>query len=167
MGKKVTNQVTPPGSGPARAQRAQTESAGPEPGGPIEMPPPTPDPEVLETPRRRRFAAEYKQQILRQADACPPGGLGELLRREGLYSSHLNTWRRQRDQGVLAALTPQKRGRKARQLDPMRTENQRLLRENERLAARLRQAEAIIDVQKKVSELLGIPLKPLDFGEHA
>lgn len=167
MGKKVTNQVTPPGSGPARAQRAKEESAGPEPGGPIGQTPPPPNPEVLETPRRRRFDATYKLQILQQADACPPGQLGELLRREGLYASHLTTWRQQRDRGVLAALTPRKRGRKARQPDPLRTENQRLLRENERLAARLRQAEAIIDVQKKVSELLGIPLKPLDFGEHA
>lgn len=164
MVKKLNSgSLSPPGAGPERAQHKREESEGPAPGGPLTQPA-TPDPEVREKPVRRRFTAEYKQQVLNQADACEgqAGKLGALLRREGLYSSHLSTWRKQREQGTLAALTPKRRGRKARQPDPLAAENRRLQRENERLAARLRQAEAIIDVQKKVSEILGIPLKNLD-----
>lgn len=167
MSKNVNHPTTPPGSGPERTPREQKESEGPEPGGPSGQTPPPANPEVLETPRRRHFDATYKLQILQQADACPTGQLGELLRREGLYASHLNTWRQQRERGALAGLTPHKRGRKARQVDPLQTENQRLQRENVRLTARLRQAEAIIDVQKKVAELLGIPLKPHPDDESA
>jgi len=116
-----------------------------------------PDPEVPEKPVRRRFTAKYKLDILRQADACnEPGSLGSLLRREGLYSSNLTTWRRQRDEGTLAALTPKQRGRKASLPDP---EIERLRKENTRLAKRLKQAELIIDVQKKVSQILGITLE--------
>jgi transposase-like protein len=92
--------------------------------------------------------------------------VGELLRREGLYSSHLTSWRRQRDEGSLAGLTPKRRGRKAKRKDALAKENERLRRSNQRLAERLRQAETIIDVQKKVSEMLGIPLKSPDDGEH-
>ena len=93
-----------------------------------------PSPEVLERPVRRRFTVEYKLRILAEADACSePGMLGELLRREGLYSSHLSTWRRQRDEGVLAGLTPKRRGRKAKPKNPLADENRRLQRENERL----------------------------------
>jgi transposase len=125
------------------------------------------DPEVPERPARRRFLAEYKLQILRQADACEESGqLGELLRREGLYSSHLSTWRKQREQGTLDALTPKKRGRKPRDNDPLIEENRRLERVNKRLVERLRQAEVIIDVQKKVAEILGIPLQSPEPGEH-
>ncbi len=120
-------------------------------------------PEVLEKPVRRRFTVEYKARIVAEADACTESGmLGELLRREGLYSSHLSAWRRQRDEGVLAGLTPKRRGRKAKPKNPLADENQRLQRENERLKERLRQAEVIIDVQKKVSEMLNIPLKTPD-----
>jgi transposase-like protein len=119
-----------------------------------------PSPEVAEKPTRRRFTAEYKLRILAEADACSePGMLGELLRREGLYSSHLSTWRRHRDEGVLAGLTPKRRGRKANPKNPLADENERLRRENQRLKEQLRQAELIIDVQKKVSEMLDIPLK--------
>ena len=126
-----------------------------------------PSPEVLEKPVRRRFTVEYKARILAEADACTqPGMLGELLRREGLYSSHLSTWRRQRDAGALAGLTPKRRGRKARPKNPMADENEQLRRENRRLTEQLRQAELIIDVQKKVSEMLNIPLKTPD-GEEA
>ena len=126
-----------------------------------------PSPEVLEKPVRRRFAVEYKMRILAEADACSePGMLGELLRREGLYSSHLSTWRRLRDEGVLAGLAPKRRGRKAKPKNPLADENRRLERENERLKEQLRQAELIIDVQKKVSEMLNIPLKSPD-GEEA
>ena len=114
-------------------------------------------PEVAEKARRRRFEATYKLRVLEEADRCTePGQLGELLRREGLYSSHLSAWRRQRDDGALDALAPKKRGRKAKRKDAVTLENERLTRENERLAERLRQAEAIIEVQKKVSEMLGI-----------
>jgi transposase-like protein len=119
-----------------------------------------PSPEVLEKPVRRRFTVEYKAKILAEADACTePGQLGELLRREGLYSSHVSTWRKQRDAGALAGLAPRRRGRKARPKNPLNDENERLRRENQRLKEQLRQAELIIDVQKKVSEMLNIPLK--------
>ena len=113
--------------------------------------------EVREKPVRRRFAADYKLRIVREADACTQSGqLGALLRREGLYASHLTTWRRQRDAGALAALKPQRRGRKPQTVSPLTADNERLRRENERLTARLKQAETIIDVQKKVCELLGL-----------
>ena len=123
--------------------------------------------EVLEKPVRRRFTVEYKTRILAEADACTePGMLGELLRREGLYSSYLTTWRRQRDDGALAGLTPKRRGRKPKPKNALADENKRLGRENERLKEQLRQAELIIDVQKKVSEMLNIPLKT-PAGEEA
>src|SRR5574337_592876 len=124
-----------------------------------------PDPEVPTKAVRRRFTADYKRRILTLADACTePGSLGTLLRREGLYSSNLTAWRRQRDAGTLSALTPQKRGRKAPARDPLRLENARLRQENDRLTRRLRQAELIIDVQKKVSQILGIPLATAEAG---
>jgi transposase-like protein len=113
-----------------------------------------PDPEVLAKAQRRQYSAEYKRRILQEYEACT--GLGEkgaLLRREGLYSSHLTTWRRQRERGELEGLAPQKRGPKA---DPQTAELARLQRENERLHKRLEQAELIIEVQKKVSQILGI-----------
>ena len=123
-------------------------------------------PEVSEKPVRRRFTAEYKLRILAEADACTErGALGELLRREGLYSSHLSTWQKQREEGVLAGLTPKRRGRKARPKNPLADENARLQRENRRLAEKLRQAELVIDVQKKVSEMLNIPLATPDEKE--
>jgi len=119
--------------------------------------PNTPDPEVPEQAQRRRFTAAYKARILAAADACSePGQIGALLRREGLYSSHLSTWRRQRQAGTLAALAPQRRGRQGP--PPLEQEVQRLKRENARLAQRLAQAEAVIEVQKRLSALLEIPL---------
>ena len=124
---------------------------------------PIPDPAVPEKPLRRRFTAEYKLRVLREADrSTEPGQLGALLRREGLYSSHLTTWRQQCDTGALAGLRPKRRGRKPRASDPLIAKNQRLKRENQRLAKKLRQAETIIEVQKKLSEVLGIPLPPPD-----
>lgn len=124
-----------------------------------------PNPEVRDKPTRRRFTAEYKLRILTLADACTEAGsLGALLRREGLYASNLNTWRHQRERGVLSALTPKKRGRKESVRDPLVAENEKLRRENERITKRLRQAEIIIDVQKKVSQILGIPLATPEEG---
>lgn len=120
---------------------------------------PAPDPEVTARHARRRFTTKYKLEILRRADACTqPGQLGELLRKDGLYSSHLVTWRRQREEG----LTPKKRGRKAEVVDPR---VKKLEQENRRLERRLQKAEAIIDFQKKVHELLEIPLKPFQSEE--
>ena len=119
-----------------------------------------PDPEVVPKADRRRFTAEYKRRILQAADACAePGEVGTLLRREGLYSSHLTTWRQQRQRGELQGLTPAKRGRKA---DPQAAEIARLQRETERLKAQLARAELIIDVQKKLSQMLGLPETPSD-----
>ncbi len=124
-----------------------------------------PDPEVLAKAARRRFTAEYKLRVLTLADACnEPGCLGKLLRREGLYASNLNTWRSQRDLGVLSALAPKKRGRKESVRDLLHAENEKLRKENERLSSRLRQAEIIIDVQKKISQILGIPLATPENG---
>ena len=118
------------------------------------------NPEVPERAKRRRFEAAYKLRVLAEADRCTEAGqLGELLRREGLYSSHLTTWRQQRDAGALEALGAKKRGRKPKRKDAVAVENERLRRENRRLMERLRQAETIIEVQKKVSEMLGIPLQ--------
>lgn len=118
-----------------------------------------PNPEVNPKPVRRHFTASYKLRILEEADRCSkPGQTGALLRREGLYSSHLVVWRRQRRAGTLSALSPAKRGRKAEPRNPLASENELLRRENERLLKRLKAAETIIEFQKKVSEILGIPL---------
>lgn len=117
----------------------------------------TPDPEVPEKARRRKFSAEYKLRILHLAASCTDSGsLGRLLRREGLYSSNLTTWRRQRDKGVLQGLQPAKRGPKASEPNPLLPELEQLRKENERLGKRLKQAELIIEVQKKVSQILGL-----------
>lgn len=124
-----------------------------------------PDPEVPAKAARRRFTAEYKLRILKLADACTePGSLGSLLRREGLYASNLNTWRHQRDRGVLSALAPKKRGRKEAVCDPLLAENEKLRKENDRLTNRLRKAEIIIDVQKKICLMLEIPLTTIEEG---
>ncbi len=115
--------------------------------------------EVVAKARRRRFSAEYKARILREADACAGSGqIGALLRREGLYSSHLTTWRGHRARGALEALAAKKRGKKPTR-DARDRELARLARENARLRRKLAQAEAVIEVQKKLSEILGIPLK--------
>lgn len=121
--------------------------------------PPRPTPEVVAKATRRRFPADYKQRILAEADTAKatPGAIGALLRREGLYSSHLVDWRRTRAAGIRQALTPQPRGPKPTQ-HPLVEENAQLRRENERLAEHLRKAELVIDVQKKVAALLGRPL---------
>jgi transposase-like protein len=113
--------------------------------------PPEATSEVIARPVRRRFTAEYKLRILQEADRCAPGELGALLRREGLYSSQLSKWRRERQAGQLAGLKPKKRGRK---VDAQAQELARLEREKARLEAQLARAELIIEAQKKLLVLL-------------
>jgi transposase-like protein len=116
-----------------------------------------PDPEVLEKKPRRRFSAKYKLKVLAEIDACgKPGEIGAILRREGLYHSNISTWKRQREQGMLQGLTPKKRGRKNKEVNPLSKRVAELERKNKRLADKLKKAETIIDVQKKISDILGI-----------
>lgn len=113
-----------------------------------------PEPEVK--PQRRRFSAEEKLRILAEADACTERGeIGALVRREGIHSSYVSRWRRARDRGELDGLSAKKRGPKT---DPEAEANEKLRRENERLRVRLQQAETIIEVQKKLSEMLGLEM---------
>ena len=122
-----------------------------------------PDPEVLEKPKRRQFSAAYKLKVLENADRCTGmGELGALLRREGLYHSYLTAWKRQRDMGLLAGLSPKKRGRKIKPVNPLSGQVKKLERENARLQRELEKAVAIIDVQKKISALMGTPLTEND-----
>jgi transposase len=120
-----------------------------------------PDPEVDALPKRRTFTAKYKLEILKEVAAAERGDVGKILRREGLYSSHLTDWKRERDEGALAALA-KRRGRKPTR-QPLADEVEKLKREKAQLERRLEQAELIIEVQKKVSALLGIPLKSPEF----
>lgn len=116
------------------------------------------DPEVTERARRRRFTAEFKLEILREADACrEPGEIGALLRKHGLYSSHLSTWRQEREQAAAAALG-RKRGPRGKVKDALQEELDGLRKENDDLRRQLAQAGAIIEVQKKVSEIFGVTL---------
>jgi len=125
-----------------------------------------PNPEVWPRAQRRRFSAEYKLRILEEASASSGSGqIGALLRREGLYSSHLTTWRRQRAQGQLDGLSPKPRGRKPSVDEGLVKDLAALKQENERLEFRLQQAETIIDVQKKLSELLGLTANEKETGE--
>jgi transposase-like protein len=122
-----------------------------------------PDPEVPEKKPRRKFTAKYKLRILAEADACTqPGQIGALLRREGLYSSNLTTWRKQKAEGLLQAMTPKKRGRKRKPKNPLADRIAQLEKENRRLQDKLKKAETIIEVQKKISEILGINQNPDD-----
>jgi len=122
-----------------------------------------PDTEVVPKAQHRQFSAEYKRRILQEYEACSePRQKGALLRREGLYSSHITAWRRQRERSELEGLTPQKRGPKA---DPQAAEIARLKRENERLRKRLEQAELIIEFQKKVSQMLSLPVEESEQDE--
>jgi len=144
-------------------ERSEAPRSGGSPTGERDVAPGPPDPEVAAKPQRRRFSAEYRLRMLKEADACKkPGELGALLRREGLYSSHLITWRQQRERGALARMRATKRGPKARPVDPR---VKQLEAENRRLQRKLQRAETIITLQKKVAEILGIPLKPLDSDE--
>ncbi len=122
-----------------------------------------PDPEVTERAKRRRFTAEYKLRILRKADAGRgDGDVGALLRREGLYSSQLAAWRRRRDEIAKAGLKARKRGPQGKVVDPR---VKQLERENARLKRRLERVELMLTIQKKASEMLGIPLNHPDTDE--
>src|SRR5512136_196685 len=124
-----------------------------------------PDPEVRPKAKHRQFTAEYKKRILDEADTCTtPTQRGALVRREGLYSSHLTAWRRQRDQGILDGLTPKKRGVKP---NPLALDNAQLRIEIKHLEQQLQRAETIIEVQKKVSQLLDWPGEPSRKDERA
>ncbi len=116
--------------------------------------------EVTAKPTRRRYTAEYKHRILREADTCTrPGELGALLRREGLYSSNLTVWRKQRERGEIEGLSQKKRGPLPKEKNPLAAKVTTLERENRRLRARSERAEGLVELQKKVSEILGIELK--------
>ena len=124
------------------------------------------DPELVERPRRRTFTAQEKLRILEETDrAAGTGEIGAILRREGLYSSALTDWRRQREAGAFAALTPLKRGPKTAPANPLATELAKARQDIARLQRRVERAEAIIDVQNKFSDLLGIALPPADSDE--
>ena len=149
--------------GDERSEAARSGGSSTDEREPAPVPP---DPEVPARHAKRRFTTAYKLEILRRADACTRfGELGALLRKEGLYSSHLVTWRRQREHG----LAPKKRGRKPTASDPrvrtLEREKAGLATENRRLERRLQRAETIIAFQKKVAALLGIPLNPLPSDE--
>jgi len=157
-----------PAAARREAERSEADRSGAV-GKTVAPEPPTPtppDPEVIPAAKRRAFTAEYKLAILAEADAAAahPGGIGALLRREGLYSSHLVTWRRERQTGMLRGLAPQKRGPKSKR-NPQDEELQKLRRENQRLTEELRKAAIVIDVQKKVGALLGWPLPKADREE--
>jgi transposase-like protein len=116
--------------------------------------------EVVAKAERRRFTAEYKQRVLQEADRCKqPGEIGALLRREGLYWSNLITWRKQRQSGELAGLSGKRREPKRREKSPLADRVRELERENARLKRRAERAEGIVELQKKVSEILGIDLQ--------
>lgn len=152
---RITQGVGSTDGAPEGARRAT--AGAPSVGGRQLEPILAPDPEVSDKKPRRKFTAKYKLKILSEADNCTePGQMGSLLRREGLYSSNLTTWRRQREKGILNGLAPQKRGRKKLPGNPLAKQVASLEKENRQLRLQLRQAETIIDVQKKVSRMLEV-----------
>jgi len=125
----------------------------------VEVPTAAPETEVLAKAQRRRFTAEYKRRILKEADRCTqPGEIGALLRREGLYSSALTAWRAARERGELAGLAPKKRGRRAKRIDPLVRRIAAQEREIAQWKARAQRAEALVEIQKKASEILEVEL---------
>jgi transposase-like protein len=150
MTKDMTAPFTAPGeSAKARSAAADSPGAGTPP-----------NPEVAAKPRRRQFTAAYRLRILEEADRCTTSGeIGQLLRREGLYSSHLSNWRKAQREGSLAALAPKKRGARPKARNPLEPKLQQLEAENARLKAELHKAHTILDVQEKVAGLLGFDLE--------
>jgi transposase-like protein len=145
------NAPFPAPGGSAKARSAEADSPGA--GAP-------PDPEVAAKPRRRQFTAAYRLRILEEADRCTTSGeIGQLLRREGLYSSHLSNWRKAQREGSLAALAPKKRGARPKARNPLEPKVRQLEAENARLKAELHKAHTILDVQEKVAGLLGFDLE--------
>lgn len=152
----------------SEGERSETSRSGGAtiPGsGPPTKAPSVANSEVDSKAIRRRFSAEYKRRILQEADQCGAGGIAALMRREGLYSSHLTTWRKQRESGEIAGLEPRKRGKKPVPRNPLAGEMKRLTRENQGLQKRLKQAEIIIDVQKKLCDILGLTVPPIEQNE--
>jgi transposase len=151
-----SNQVQASAMGATEEARRATGVA-PMAGGRDSLVSSSPDPEVPEKNPRRKFTAKYKLRVLAEADTFTRSGqLGALLRREGLYSSNLITWRRQREKGILKAMAPKKRGRKLKEKNPLTKKVAQLEKENSRLQQKLKKAELIIEAQKKMSEILGI-----------
>lgn len=164
-----------PSRGPVATPAASAETAAGSPSSPqtgvakgLPRGVASPDPEVVpKKGKRRRFSAEYKRRILDEADACTDRGeVGALLRREGLYSSHLASWRKQREQGTLAALSSKKRGRKGRERNPLEKRVRELEKEKARLEREAEKQRIIIEYQKKASEILGMPLKAMELDEQ-
>ena len=125
-----------------------------------------PNPEVAVQPKRRVFSAKFKLRILKEIDAANQGDIGAILRREGLYSSNISAWRKQRENGELDTLSAKKRGPQPLLDEATRRKMTALEKENSRLAQRLKRAEQIIEIQKKISDLMGIPLNPSQTGEN-
>jgi transposase len=150
----MTNDMNAPFPAPGESAKARSaEADSPGAGAP-------PDAEVAAKPRRRQFTAAYRLRILEEADRCTTSGeIGQLLRREGLYSSHLSNWRKAQREGSLAALAPKKRGAKPKARNPLEPMVQQLEAENARLKAELHKAHTILDVQEKVAGLLGFSLE--------
>lgn len=143
-------------SGPAGAAQERSDEAAPA--GPRAART-APDPEVVAKPTRRQFSAAYRLRILEEADRCAsPGEVGRLLRREGLYSSHLANWRKARREGSLKALAGKKRGAKSAQRNPLQDKVRELEAQVARLEQELHKARTILDVQGKVAGLLGLSL---------
>jgi transposase len=147
----------------SEGERSETERSG---GAAMPLATDVADPEVSTKAVRRQFSASYKRRILDEADhRCGRGEVAALLRREGLFSSHLTAWRKQRMTGEIAGLEPHKRGKKPIPRNPLTAENEQLRRENVKLKKRLHQAEAIVAVQKKLCDLLGLTVPPVDISE--
>ena len=142
--------------GPAPGVEERSDEA---PGAGTSGSPARSDPEVIAKPKRRQFTAQYRLRILEEADRClEPGAVGQLLRREGLYSSHLTSWRKARREGSLRGLTSKQRGVKPKPRNPLDSKVRELEAKVTRLEKELHQAHTILDVQGKVAGLLGINL---------
>jgi transposase len=165
MGMAENKNRTPVVVAPLRSEDERSESSQSNGATTTEPAGAAADPEVSAKAVRRQFSAAYKKRILQETDNGGDGAIAALLRREGLYSSHLVTWRKQREKGEIAGLEPRKRGKKPGERNPLTVENVRLTRENLHLAKRLKQAETIIDVQKKLCDLLGLTVPPIEQNE--
>ena len=159
--EEATTTAGEPRSGGERSEPERSGSPA------VARPDPAPNPEVPEKATRRKFSAKYKARILEKADACKgkPDALGALLRKEGLFSSQLSVWRKQRENGQMQGLVPKKRGRKGSGKPGKSPREKELEREVRWLNRRNDKLELMLEIQKKTSELLGIPMEPLDLDE--